>query len=549
MSLNIFDETKEHLSKSNSSFMWAYLFIETLLRLTTYDSSSPSSPTSTKEEMNILADRLRELYADNEQALKTIDKFGREYSAEKAIWWYTNDSFLYALLNRSLRFQNLELLFLLRFFIADLFAQLEEISKEERRDFNGKTLPVYLVYRGQSMSSNEFEEIKDSVDKFVSVNTFLSTSLRKDVAAEFLKAGANLFPSHISVLFEIEVNPNLSTRPYANVTGHGCFDAESEVLFAPGTIFIIQGVRESQSESDYNVLKLELCDENNGKLRDVVCFWKDKIESETNQASLGWLVMQTGQWDQAKVFYETLLGRLSPSDPLVKDCYYGLGLIYHHLEQYDEAKACHEKALHTASPMGDNPTWFAKVYSALADTYQSVNRNSDALEFHSKALSVYSEGHGQAHREVAQCCINLGNVYRKTESLDKAVNAYQDALELYKRMDPQPNPLDLAELRTHLAQTYREQCSFEEASRNYQEALKIYQKELRSSVPRLSKNDPRLGRLYEDIGHVNRKEKKFVPALLSYHRAAEIYYHYYPQTDEHNKSIRKAIGYCNQKLR
>ncbi|CAF4107593.1 unnamed protein product, partial [Rotaria sp. Silwood1] len=40
-------------------------------------------------------------YNSDQVEMKKIDEFARDYRSTKAIWWYTNDSFAYRLLNRA----------------------------------------------------------------------------------------------------------------------------------------------------------------------------------------------------------------------------------------------------------------------------------------------------------------------------------------------------------------------------------------------------------------------------------------------------------------
>jgi hypothetical protein len=62
----------------------------------------------------------RIFYSDNELELRRINEFDRTYEASEALKWYSSDSFVYRLLNRAIRSENIDLLFVCRFFIVDL---------------------------------------------------------------------------------------------------------------------------------------------------------------------------------------------------------------------------------------------------------------------------------------------------------------------------------------------------------------------------------------------------------------------------------------------
>ena len=549
LSLNIYNRKRkdEYQSESSASFMWMYLFMEILRMMPLNSSLSSTSPSSPVDEKNELVTYLRGMYADSEENLRIIEEFSTEYSSDRSVWWYTRDAPFYQQLNKALRYKNLKLLFLFRFFIFDILQQLIEKHKQqmEQQPHNHacRSRRIYHVYRGQWMSSDEFERLADALEEFVSVNSFMSATLERNVALKFIELQKKPSQSLERVLFKIEIEPHLKTPPYANIKNISYFAQEEEVLFMPGTIFKIQNIGKSENVQNLSVIQLKLCSEDDRELRGLISHWKENIESETNQATLGWLLMQTGQSDQALIFYETLLSRLLPDDPLVKYCYNGLGNLHQNSGDYAEAADYHMKALNAERETHHDQKWLAKCYSALADDYLLAGRLNDALDLYQQALPIYKSEYGEVHRDIVKCHTNIGHVYREMKNYDSAKISYECALELDRRIDrSRQDPLYLITSLTNLAQIYRIKRAFPRALSTYNEALVIYRGNLRS-------NDPRLGILHEDIGHVHRKHKKFNLALVSFHRAAEIYYYSYPQTDEHNERIRKAIGYCNKKMR
>ncbi len=65
-------------------------------------------------------------YQDSERNLRIVNEFEQKYTSDKALWWYTRESFLYRMLNKALRVQNIDLLFLFRFVIGDTWQQLKQ---------------------------------------------------------------------------------------------------------------------------------------------------------------------------------------------------------------------------------------------------------------------------------------------------------------------------------------------------------------------------------------------------------------------------------------
>ncbi|CAF4691318.1 unnamed protein product [Rotaria sp. Silwood2] len=143
----------------NGKFIHSEVSIDVLLRM-------KSNPT----DKNEFIDLCKEEYKDNEEELAIIEEFQQSYSPDRALWWYTRDSFLYRLLNKALRVQNTDIIFLFRFFIRDIERQLEQYKC---------TAPI-RVYRGQLMPNEELKILKDSIGYFISMNSFLSTSINRN---------------------------------------------------------------------------------------------------------------------------------------------------------------------------------------------------------------------------------------------------------------------------------------------------------------------------------------------------------------------------------
>ncbi|CAF3640623.1 unnamed protein product, partial [Rotaria socialis] len=548
LSLNIYNHKNGYQSESNISFMWMYLFIETVMRMD-INMSLPSNEHESKRnaEKHNLVEKLKSAYCKEAPALENILEFENTYTCDKAIWWYTRESPFYRQLNKALRFRDLEYLVLFQFFIFDIIQQLVETQESQRRKPNPtirshNRTPTYTVYRSQNMLSNEVERLICSVGKLVSMNSFMSSTSVKQVAIDFVqKQHLNSRVGFKRILFEIEVDPSSKSRPYAQIKDLSFYADEHEILFAPGTIFNIHEV-DKVDEVDKGalyVVKLKLCSEDDRDLCDVLHFWQEHIEYETNQASLGWLIMQTASLDTAVQFYAELLERLPLSDSLRKDCYYGLGNLFKE-KKPEEAIRNFEEAERIASQDSNDSKWLAKCYSSLASVHENKDKN-EALRLYQKALEVLKRQYGEKHRETAKCHISMANFYQLINNDESAIISFKLALKS-KRDQSHQDPLFFIESWKKLGKIYSEKMKFNDSLKYYTEALNTLQKNLRPY-------DQRLGELHESIADVHAETKCFTQALLSYHKAAEIYYYCYPQAHEYNINIRKRTKYCNKKLR
>ncbi len=125
----------------------------------------------TKQAKDIILNKCKDYYRGNKQEIELIEHFRNIYTSNKAIDWYTRESFVYRLVNRAFRTEDITLWYLFRYYIIDLCTQLEKVHQEQ----NIKTL--LTLYRGQArMPTDELENLKSNIGCLVSTNGFFSTS-------------------------------------------------------------------------------------------------------------------------------------------------------------------------------------------------------------------------------------------------------------------------------------------------------------------------------------------------------------------------------------
>jgi len=210
-----------------------------------------------------MIDELRRVSNDNEIFLKQINDFEQNYHSNEAIQWYTRDSCLYRLINRALRYEDIELVIKYRFFIIDLYQKLDELHKQIIHLNNRSEQIILTYYRGQLMSSSEIDQFKQHIGTFISINTFFSTTSSLDIALMFA-GGSTLegLTTNKPVIFSIEVNSLIeNTRPYANINFYSAYEEEDEVLFALGSVFSIEKVDFLSVNDNVPVIHLKMIDE------------------------------------------------------------------------------------------------------------------------------------------------------------------------------------------------------------------------------------------------------------------------------------------------
>ncbi|CAF0817049.1 unnamed protein product [Adineta steineri] len=230
------EKSLRDLTKDTGAFFWFRLFITALINM----------PSSDKAKQDLLH-FARVYYTDNDLELQRINNFDKTYKPSEASEWYTSDSFVYRLLNKAIRTENIDLLFACRFFITDLHHQLESLHKPYIERICSYDLSELLVYRGQQMTSDDFNKLKANIGELISINSFLSTSLDRQVALMYA-GDKTIHPTMESVLFKIKININENSKthqhPFASISEFSRFEDEQEVLFSLSSMFRIESIDE-----------------------------------------------------------------------------------------------------------------------------------------------------------------------------------------------------------------------------------------------------------------------------------------------------------------
>ncbi|CAF4850654.1 unnamed protein product [Rotaria sp. Silwood1] len=129
-------------------------------------------------------------YLGSDYHLAKLNDFKKTYKPSDAIRWYTKEPFAYQFLNKALRTEDIDIVVAYRFLIRDINAQLndEQLNyciKLEERDFDQTLDKVIHSYRGQAMSIDELEKLRQCVTQYISISTFFSTNRNKHIALGF----------------------------------------------------------------------------------------------------------------------------------------------------------------------------------------------------------------------------------------------------------------------------------------------------------------------------------------------------------------------------
>jgi len=460
-SISVISHGSKSLQAHNAIFMWFQLFIEVLLRM--------HHKSSDRKE---LIDICKQNYKGNKQEMIIIDEFEKNYKADNAIWWYTREACFYRMMNKALRVQDYDILFALRFFITDIAKQL----KNEHENFirTSDTREKIRVYRGQALGMDELELMKNSVGEFLSMNSFLSTSRNRSIALDFVRLASTDNGTQL-VLFEIEIDPRMKTKAFADIAPMSYHKNEDEVLIMLGALFRIEKIVEDKKNGIW-IARLSLASEDDYHLKETFAYMKEKIGDDTNLDSLGKILLEMGEYRQAQKCYERMLEDFQLG---VGDAQAGLGKTHRCCKEYDQSLEHHMQALQIRRQMlgeshvkvGDSfrligvvqwekdnfeealvnlkksmqilekaslvdPINLARTYHSVATIYHQMEEDDLALQYYDKTLKIQRANLPSDHPDIALTLNNLGYFYRGNGQFSKALEYYEKSLDISRKTLP-----------------------------------------------------------------------------------------------------------------
>jgi hypothetical protein len=271
---------------------------------------------------------------DNESELNIISEFEPNYASNQAIRWYIRDSPIYRILNKALRTQDINTIFLFQFLIRDLHQQLTECQYQS---------PI-KVYRGVGMVVDEIDRLKESVGTLMAFNGFLSTTLNYDVSLRFVKYCST---DHHPVIFEIDADPEMAkTKPFADVAKYSDFPEESEVLFSVNSLFRITSAQ--QSSDGLWKIRMTLCCDTDPDLNSLFVEMGEKYgfnEGETAFVAFSRLLREMKKLDEAEKYCHRLLEEFSSNNSSLSVLYLELAEIASEKNDSNLSAQWREKAI------------------------------------------------------------------------------------------------------------------------------------------------------------------------------------------------------------
>lgn len=535
----------------SGSFMYFQLFIRLLLEMKPY-----------KNAKKDLLDICKRAYTDNTSIRDFFDEFDHSYTAEKAIYWYTRATCFYRIINKALRQHDAEMMFACCFFIQDLYQQLQE-EKVKFLEKLGNTHYLY-VYRGQFMSTDELKQIKEHVGQLLSMNSFLSTSTKENIALLFTTNIFNCTDDSLPVLFRIKIDTSLKTLPYADVKHLSQFEDENEVLIMAGAIFKIDAVIWASNEKIW-IVELSMQSSDDHDLQPVLDYCKQNHLSKDRSTliCLGILSRDLGQIHTAEMFYRKQLMIDSNNSWALS----GLGYVANEKGLYTLALDHYQRALEIDLKLPSNNPKIARDYMDIGNCSRESGDYNDALNCYENSLNFYRTVYGEEHHEIADLYKSMGFLYRCMKDYENEFNYQNKALALATKTLPSTHPY-VADICTGVSWSYYNLGNFNQALEYIKRAYDITMKSTPTNSYRTASIYDLLGRIYFKLNDIEKAISSCRKAILiethaeslmtslqadTYNQLAEIYEHnkqYSEALETYNRAVDifSRLGKCDQSM-
>lgn len=467
LGIKAIQKSLKELNEEGGSFVWSHFLI--------YILRSMENDNNAKNE---LIDLSRQQYIGNEKELNKILDFENNYTSDKAIWWYTKDSFLYRLLNKALRTDNFDIIYKFRFLIVDLHQQLKTMYPlYTEKIFSSEKEEIFTVYRGQRLPLNEFKKIKENEKGFISMNTFLSTTTQSEVALTYCGNGEDR-PLLESVLFQIEIEKSYLTEPFADISQVSFFKDENEILFTIGTIFRINSIYDLTPT--ITVIELSLVKHNDEDIGRLTQYLNQSISSKPTLDDLNNIFLMIDDYQRVLRYTQIILEQTSITDINRASIYITLGNAQLKINgNYDQAEKFYLDAEQIVlnSP-SCNYHILISVYSSIGLLEIEKNNHSVGLEVLNNVLEIALNNSFESS-EIIHIYSNLGLAYRNALKFDQACENYEKALNIIKESNelPKLHP-SYSIIYNNLAYTKQLQYDYDQALEYYNSAFEIQKKSL-----------------------------------------------------------------------
>jgi tetratricopeptide (TPR) repeat protein len=336
-------------------------------------------------------------YAGNSEQLYFIEDFDMNYRPQKALWWLTRPCFIWKVIQRMQRTQEIDILYKLGFFIKHSHTQLNLLQENNSSIAQNPS----VVYRGKTMFSDKFDAlVRNNCGGLLSFANFFTANLDREVALDFVRQRLVALPNVIGVIFKIHINPMTRSdrSPFASLDKiqHDETIEKNGILFGMSTVFRIESLEQfTDNSTTLWTVKLVLIADDDPQLFHIVAPLRSNEVHANSLSYIGKLFLDKGDYEQAEQFFLAMLQDttiLNQPSRLTR-VHKGLGTNYMNKGEYVKALKYYQQALETSlSYLPPEHTDLVSLYDAIGNSYYEQGNYLNALENYKQAASLLEHG-------------------------------------------------------------------------------------------------------------------------------------------------------------
>lgn len=410
----------------------------------------------------------RDYYQGNGRILKDIDKFEKDYREEDCIYWYTKNTFVYKLINRALRTEDIEQLYVFRYYIGDLSAQLLKRFQSLK---NGRKKQIVL-YRGTVVNTKELERFKANIGQTFAINNYWSTSYDRATALTFATTPRNLDEKTVLFIIDCNLDQSNNSAIFANISVDSEFPCEKEYLFDAGSILQIKAVKEEKDgDSDLYVVQMGTSGEGRETEQQYIDAIDREIEYESPRIMLGILLKRIGKYQKSLRYFEKLLEE--PGEEKLAHIHNRIGIALKLQHKPDPALEHFDKA-HELTRISNpaEPVYLAFILHNQGQIFSTKKNFFKALQCYENAVTIIQKEIPEENRYLADYYTCIGRVYSHQGNYERAMYYQKEALRVRKVCLPPEHVLH-AFSYVEIANIFSSQQKYNEALEYHLEALKL----------------------------------------------------------------------------
>jgi len=337
-----------NLKEDQASFLWYRQMHEFMVTLENDDDEKA------KQEM---IRHCREQYKEKPKMQLRIDEYSCQSMVDnkaKAIFCYTDNSFIHQCTNSVLRKENISQVYSYRYIIKLICQQLKRLHKPFIDKYtNEKQKNLLRVYRGQYLKLEHIELLRKNIKNLISLNGFVSTSINRDIAIQFIR---NRYEEGLEpVLFKIEIDMTSEhSVAFADISNFSKYPEEEEVLLSIGSVFQVKSVElvDLDDQPKMYVICLSLSQRNQVTVTKYIeQTYANNVDFADRLVLFGKLLFDMGESEAAIKYFLDALDRLSDDNDQLRATYLNnIGVCHNEmgrkktaLEYYNEALEIYDK--------------------------------------------------------------------------------------------------------------------------------------------------------------------------------------------------------------